>query len=261
MVEGWVGMVGSGKTFLLVKRIQKHIGKRRIFANDEQFKFAEHFKTWGELACIEDAIVIVDEIQNWAGSREWAKLPPEVGQYLSQSRKHGVDLLWTSQSVGSVDAVVRRLTSVVHRCQRWGPFIKENQFDAQSGEPLTHAWHRLDPRVYQLYDTYALIANSKGEGAGLGAARLKRSAEVAVAAWKARAVVPLPLPSGGWRRAGVLDFCGDGVVLLHGRPWRDYDRGSLMEIGRLGMVPQLVRWIGVVEVGLDPAKRELQDAA
>lgn len=249
MIEAYTGMVGSGKTYRMVDRVRRFIGKRAIYANDTTFTFAESFASWEELLSISDAIVLVDEMAIWAAARAWAKMPPEVASYFAQSRKRGVDLLYTAQSMGGVDAVVRRLTSIVHQCDRWGPAIRDRERDGLSGEYLCTSWTLVKPAVYQLYDTYAIVGDGDGHGGGFGEARLRKAAAVAVRVLRRRAVVPLPLPAGGWRLATVQDLCADTPVLVGGREWRDYERGWLMEIGRAGMVHTLVRWMGVVEVG------------
>lgn len=249
MIEAYTGMVGSGKTYRMVDRVRQYIGKRAIYANDQSFRFAEAFGSWEELLSISDAIVLVDEMAIWAAARSWAKMPPEVASYFAQSRKRGVDLLYTAQSMGGVDAVVRRLTSIVHQCDRWGPAIRDRERDGLSGEYLCTSWTFVRRQVYELYDTYAIVSDGDGNGGGVGEARFRKAAQIAVRALRAHPVVLCPLPEGGWRRATVFDLCADVPVLLNGKPWRDYDRGVLMDLGRLGQVATLVRWMGVVEVG------------
>jgi hypothetical protein len=173
----------------------------------------------------------------------------EVASRLAQSRKQGVDLLYTAQAFQGVDAIIRRLTAVVHKCERWGPLIRVRETDGTSGEYLCTHWTRLKPAVWELYDTYAIVGNSAGEGGGLGAARLRAAAVEAVKLLKRRDCLVVPRDGGPLRRARFADLVGEAELVVGGRPWRGYDRGLLMEIGRQGYAGQLLRWMAHVEHG------------
>jgi hypothetical protein len=62
-------------------------------------------------------VLFLDEVQQWANSRNWASLPPELYAYFSQSRKAGLDLLWSAQDAARVDVTLREVTNEFYDCK------------------------------------------------------------------------------------------------------------------------------------------------
>jgi hypothetical protein len=59
-------------------------------------------------------VVLLDEVGILMPARFWQDFPIDLIFELSQSRKSGVDFLYTAQDVEQVDAVLRRLTQYVY---------------------------------------------------------------------------------------------------------------------------------------------------
>ena len=70
------------------------------------------------------ALVILDEAQNWFGSRNWAQFVNRYMEFFSQTRKKGYSLLWISQDVSSVDKTIRDRTNMIYRTDAyWGSIL------------------------------------------------------------------------------------------------------------------------------------------
>jgi hypothetical protein len=65
---------------------------------------------WPDLVGLEDALVLLDELNLWMPSRVWARMPGQLLWKWAQVRKHGLDIWYTSQHIKRVDKVVRELT-------------------------------------------------------------------------------------------------------------------------------------------------------
>jgi hypothetical protein len=143
------------------------IGKRPIFSN-MSVPWAEPFTSWEQLVGLADGICMLDEAMIWFNSRNFGKFPPEVLSFLAQSRKNGVDMMFTAQSFMGVDTNFRRLTATRYQCDRYGPLIVEKSFDGQSDEYLGKRYRLLNKRIFDLYDTWEVVGNVDGSDAGVG---------------------------------------------------------------------------------------------
>lgn len=206
MILGWTGRVGSGKTYSMVAYALKYRGRRAIYANTPEISFAEPFSTWEELLDLHSGLVLLDELPIWAAARDWGKLSPDVASFFAQSRKNGVHLLFTAQAFAGVDAVIRRLTAQLYRCERFGPLIREDCVDGVSGERMGRRWRFISRAVYQHYDTFAVVGDGEGSGARLGWVEIDRAAATAGALVE-RGYVRVEVVGGGVRyeRARVED--------------------------------------------------------
>lgn len=210
MIEGWTGRVGSGKTYSLCQRclhIKRRRKKVRIFTNVPLFDFADGtFSDWEEMFELDNAVVVIDEISVWMGSRDWGKLPLEVGDFLAQSRKDGVDLLYTAQAFAGVDTIVRRLTATVYHCERLGPLVIETARDPHSGENLGKRYHLLSKKVFRHYNTYQ-VASRPGQGQErIGRAQLDHYADHLVTLLDQGLIRDEDEFTAGYRRPTLLDL-------------------------------------------------------
>ncbi|MDD3054152.1 MAG: zonular occludens toxin domain-containing protein, partial [Endomicrobiaceae bacterium] len=123
MVEGFIGLPGAGKTYLLAKKGLEDIALgKEVYANFS----LEGAKRFTNLKQIVDLIkekvknkepvnmtLLIDEINLSFPSRMWTKVPPWVLYFFSQSRKFGLDIYYTSQALARVDKVIREITNFV----------------------------------------------------------------------------------------------------------------------------------------------------
>lgn len=65
------------------------------------------------------ALVVIDEAQNYFGSRDWdTKEAKDLIPWLTKQRHLGVDVLFITQSVDSVDITIRRLAALTYLLKR-----------------------------------------------------------------------------------------------------------------------------------------------
>lgn len=133
MVEGVVGLMGSGKT-LLATRVALDAVKNGVgVVANYRIEGCQYAQSWDEVMAAvygftsqrgdqrERLLVVIDELNLWAASRNWQKLDPRLLSMWAQGRKLGFDMVWTSQHESRVDTVVREITSHVWKARRYGP--------------------------------------------------------------------------------------------------------------------------------------------
>jgi len=111
MVEGFYGLPGSGKTYLLAtKGLEALKEGKKVYAN---FKLtgAEYFYDIFEIINIRKGVILIDEINLSFPSRIWEKLPPQFLYFWSQTRKMGLDIYFTSQHPDRVDKVPKEISN------------------------------------------------------------------------------------------------------------------------------------------------------
>jgi len=111
MVEGFCGLPGSGKTYILAKIGLKAIkNKRKVYAN---FKLtgAQYFDDIFSIINIREGVILIDEINLSFPSRIWEKLPPQFLYFWSQTRKMGLDIYYTSQHPDRIDKVPKEISN------------------------------------------------------------------------------------------------------------------------------------------------------
>lgn len=169
MIEGAVGFPGSGKTYYALYRAKKEMKKgRKVYSN---------FGITGALPITPEsmfeiepgAFVVLDEAQNWFGSRNWKEFGNKYMEFFSQTRKKEYTLLWLSQDVSSVDKTIRDRTHLIHQLEcRWkGLTGKPLYFRVQSyygaknvDKAKFHAgtkWIRFNQELADSYDTHEVI--------------------------------------------------------------------------------------------------------
>lgn len=110
-------------------------------------------------------LILADEIHMKLGAHIWRKLDERWREKMSQSRKDGHDLLWTSQHESLVLPQVRRVTNFGLVCSRVKAgettlffVVKQWEFPTfRRGKPLSVSRHPFSARVANAYDTnYAI---------------------------------------------------------------------------------------------------------
>lgn len=148
MIEGFVGLIGAGKTMLAVQHAVGLARRRgavlvsnikvdaegveavQLAVGDDGLDLGQLRAIMRPTSTVTDAetgeqielngaprgvVLLVDEVGIIMPARFWASFPVDLMFTLSQSRKMGVDLVWTSQDVEQVDSFLRRLTQWVYK--------------------------------------------------------------------------------------------------------------------------------------------------
>ena len=171
MIEGAVGYPGGGKTYYALWRINRELKKgRKVYTNfnadgTEQVTFETMFNMEPS------SFVVLDEAQNWFGSRNWAQFGNKYMEFFSQTRKKEYTLLWLSQDVSSVDKTIRDRTHLIHELQSFGKnfvghpifFVCNTYYGAKNiGKEKHHAQRkfiRFHQDIADAYDTHEVIAS------------------------------------------------------------------------------------------------------
>ncbi|BDG15774.1 zonular occludens toxin domain-containing protein [Thermus brockianus] len=140
MIEAFVGIPGSGKSYALVLkglqalslpkprpvyanfgfirenvyhylRVRKKLSHREAVLRTDLIR---EIRDYGELLDVHDGVLLFDEAHMWLPSRQFDLIPVEVIAFWSQHRKVGVDVYLATQRYGSVDAIVRELVAFVY---------------------------------------------------------------------------------------------------------------------------------------------------
>jgi zona occludens toxin (predicted ATPase) len=128
MIEGAVGYPGSGKTYYAIWRAKKEMKKGRTVYSNFGIEGALPITPDSMFDIAPGSFVVLDEAQNWFGSRNWSQFGNKYMEFFSQTRKKEYTLLWLSQDVSSVDKTIRDRTHLVHKL--------ESKWKALSGKPL-----------------------------------------------------------------------------------------------------------------------------
>ena len=177
MIEGVVGYPGQGKTYYAIHRALKEMKQRNkhypkgraVYCN---FDITGTKKITPEtLFDIEPgALVIIDEAQNWFGSRNWKQFGNKYMEFFSQTRKKEYTLLWISQDVSSVDKMIRDRTHLIHQTTSFGSgffghplwFRLSTYYGAKNLGKADHwamnKWIRFKLDVANSYDTKEIIS-------------------------------------------------------------------------------------------------------
>jgi hypothetical protein len=176
MIEGVVGFPGAGKTYYALNRARKEMTKktkewpngRPVYSN---FSIQGAKKITPEtIFDIEPgAFVVIDEAQNWFGSRNWQQFGNAYMEFFSQTRKKQYTLLWISQDVSSVDKTIRDRTHLIYEMKSYlsGIFGNPLFFTATCyygakniGKEKYNAgisWIRFKKEIAESYDTHEVI--------------------------------------------------------------------------------------------------------
>lgn len=250
MIEGYLGRLGAGKTYAMVKDSLPYIGKLAIYANMEGLDWATYFDTWDDLCGLTNALVLIDELGLWAMARDYKTFPREVLQHVINSRKQGLHIKWTAQNEGGIDVTFRRQTASYYRHERYGPFIKQTTEDAGSGQKMFTRWFRLSETVYKRYDTFQIVGNGHGQSTQRGAAAARkereRAEELVKGAWVRLEPDPAVLHPLAFRRA-VPEDIGLGLPIWKAGPDGIIKRVDTSELDHWRIVQRLHEITGLAD--------------
>lgn len=173
MVEGFVGLPGSGKTYLLAKKGIDDLAKgKEVYANFS-LKGAKRFTSLTEVIAIIktkllakekiNITILIDEINLSFPSRMWNKVPGWILYFFSQTRKFGLDIYYTAQALARVDKVIREITNFVWIVKpvlfgwRRARKIMPEDNDHVNKEVYETAWFRIEKKYYEKYNTYEIL--------------------------------------------------------------------------------------------------------
>ena len=168
MITAYVGLPGTGKTYGLVLEALKGIKQeRKVYSNfDIAIDGIVRIKGFSDLVKVRDGLVILDELNLWFPSRLWQSIPPEILSLWAQSRKRGIDLIYSTQHLDRVDKVIREVTNYVIRCNSVSLFslqffiyttYQPEDWDKQNRRSLGRRIVLFRQSVASLYDTYQII--------------------------------------------------------------------------------------------------------
>lgn len=212
MIEGYIGRPGAGKTYSLTRRLLRIADQGRpVYAN---YHIAHENVTFFDplqLMDLPPGVIALDEAHLYFPARGALKLPMSWLTLMSQTRKRGWDIFYTTQHENRLDRVVRDITNVMwlSRAYSFGP--EPWLFSAHGYEPeyfrkpkrVVARWFgRFDPKVAAAYDTYESVTE---------AAHLKSGDDVyrAQSAQKVGSDVQVVDDSGSGSAGGV-DVARDG---------------------------------------------------
>ena len=183
MISCIIGLPGSGKSTLLSyigyracegKKVNFHgfhistAKYQRVFTN---FPCSGAFKLDFELlgkADYRNCLILCDEIQLFADSRNFKSFSDDLKFWFSVHRKLGVDFIYATQSFDAVDKRIRSLTDRIYYVDKWSfNMIRcreiltyfstsdlSQKFELASGFNTAYFYA---PRLYKYNDTFNLI--------------------------------------------------------------------------------------------------------
>lgn len=139
MIEGYVGLIGAGKTMLAVRHAGELAQRRgalllsniklvppegvdfvQLGVGDDGLDMTQlHELLDGARAAGRGAVLMLDEVGILMPARFWQSFPIRLMHMLSQSRKLSIDLIYTAQDVEQIDTFLRRLTQWIYRVACW----------------------------------------------------------------------------------------------------------------------------------------------
>ena len=171
MIEAYIGRPGTGKTYTLTERALREKAKGQDVYTNYPVKGCTLFGP-DDLLHLPPGVIVIDEAHLWFPARQALRLPPSWLAKLSQTRKSGWTMLWSTQHEKRVDSVLRDVTNWfwLCRCYQIPGSPKPFLFTAQCYEPeefrqkkkayyTTRRFFRQ--QVASAYDTYGSIAVAK----------------------------------------------------------------------------------------------------
>lgn len=183
MITGIFGLPGRGKTYEAVRRVKLQADTGRqcfsttpIFDQDGNPHPNVEMIEYTDLAdpFLPPGLILLDEVQLFLSARAGRKLDKRFYEKLSQTRKDGHDLIYTSQHESLVLKQLRDNTNWGIITWSWGmnnghPVMFTGKmwemWKIRRGKPDDKYWHFFDKDVAKAYDTrYAIQANEAVEG-------------------------------------------------------------------------------------------------
>jgi hypothetical protein len=173
MIEGIFGLPGKGKTYEGVRRLLLAADSGRqcysVTPIDHPNVMQIEYEDVVDLY-LPPGLIFLDEVHLVLTYTAWMKLDQRWFEKLSQTRKDGHDLLYTSQHESKVLKQLRDNTNYGWVCEAWGAFGGHplaftarcyEMHKLRRNKPADRYTHLFSKRVAQAYDTrYAIRANA-----------------------------------------------------------------------------------------------------
>lgn len=118
-VTAYVGLPGSGKSYALVEVAVRALAEgREVWCNSGfDVRGCKRFGSFEEFTQIPNgAVVVWDELPLFVNARKWQEFPDGLMYRLTQIRKHGLELHYSTIDWRMVDVNVRRITFWTWEC-------------------------------------------------------------------------------------------------------------------------------------------------
>lgn len=166
-ITAFVGMPGSGKTYGLAQ-----VGVRALAAGERvvcnagfDLKGAETMSTFDEFAALEGPVTVVwDELPLYFNARKWAEFPDSMLYKLTQIRKDGIKLYYSTIHEMMIDTTIRRITFWFWHCNAiTGRYLRRSlwppeEFRKAKQKPVRREFVVVKDEVAALYDTHGKVA-------------------------------------------------------------------------------------------------------
>lgn len=131
MISGIFGLPASGKSIFSAYVAHLAVLHKPIPVKGH---FDSYYKVYTNFPCsgcyklnfddlgnrlFSDCLIIIDEIQLFADSRNYKNFSSELSNFLSLHRKFHVDIIYCSQSYDTMDKRIRSLTDTLYYIDRW----------------------------------------------------------------------------------------------------------------------------------------------
>lgn len=179
MIEGIVGLPGQGKTYEGVRRLLVEADRgRQCFSttpiNHPNVELIERGDVTDPM--LPPGLIFLDEIHLWLGSSDFRSLDPDWYEKLSQTRKDGHDVIWTSQNENRVLKQLRDNTNLIWVTKAYFKLTSHpwmfvakcwETTELRKGKPLARYMHGFEKYVAHAYDTrFAIKAHAATKGHG-----------------------------------------------------------------------------------------------
>lgn len=180
MIIGIVGRMGSGKTLLMTYLSYKAFMSGQAIFSNYRLTYPHKIITKKDIlsyaekkSSLENCVLLIDECQIMLDCRNFQK-NSMITFFLLQTRKRGVDLIYTTQQFFNVDKRLRENTDYIIECQPLkskrkpgqddkadrlkGIKFSISQYDGRNCFTLLKSGILPKPQdIYKLYNTYQII--------------------------------------------------------------------------------------------------------
>jgi hypothetical protein len=195
MIHAYTGLLGGGKTLTAVLEMLsvwrrggyvytnvelfpeaiKAFGRRKwgVELRDEQIGtltpaqiplFHRHIKRGTKAMPV---LVVIDETGKYFNARRWKDNELETADFLRESRKLHIDIIFITQELEYLDKQFRMLFQYIWRFTDMKGFrvpildryILQKQYQAETDVKVKNHWWRKNPEIFALYDTDALVSD------------------------------------------------------------------------------------------------------
>lgn len=176
MITAYVGLLGGGKTYSLIHAAVSRFRRThcQVYTDIATLKLPEAVYISADeptmLAEVADGLLLLDEAQVTCDARYWQKVPSVFLHMLTQGRKNGIELWYTTQLFEQVDARLRGITNQMIYCRKVGPVIVQERRVPGKTEVLGRSVVRFDGRIAWFYDSWEVVGRRVGANAPRSAA-------------------------------------------------------------------------------------------